>query len=67
MCHPFQLYNPQTFARYAAQTGTTTIINDNLSLFLHLNKKKAFSLLKELNDSPVSMYWWGRYDSQTEL
>lgn len=65
--HPFQLYNPQTFARYAAQTGTTTLINDNLVLFLHLNKKKAFSLLKELNESPVTMYWWSRYDSQTEL
>ncbi|CAM3883273.1 adenine deaminase C-terminal domain-containing protein [Lederbergia lenta] len=65
--HPFQLYNPQTFARYASQTGTTTIINDNLVIFLHLNKEKAFSLLRELNESPVSMYWWSRFDSQTEM
>ena len=39
--HPFQLYNPQTFAQYASQTGTTTLINDNRALFLHLDKKKA--------------------------
>ncbi|MCM3110590.1 adenine deaminase C-terminal domain-containing protein [Lederbergia lenta] len=65
--HPFQLYNPQTFARYASQTGTTTIINDNLVIFLHLNKERAFSLLRELNESPVSMYWWSRFDSQTEM
>ncbi|MBS4209580.1 adenine deaminase C-terminal domain-containing protein [Bacillus sp. FJAT-50079] len=65
--HPFQLYNPQTFSRFAAQTGTTTLINDNLVLFLQLNKKKAFSLLAKLNQSPVSMYWWSRFDSQTEM
>lgn len=65
--HPFQLYNPQTFARYASQTGTTTIINDNIMLVLLLGKKKAFSLLKQLRHSPVSMYWWSRFDSQTEL
>ena len=65
--HPFQLYNPQTFAQYASQTGTTTLINDNRALFLHLDKKKAFSLLKELRNIPVSMYWWCRFDAQTEL
>ncbi len=65
--HPFLLYNPQTFSRYAAQTGTTTTINDNLLLFLHLQKKKAFSLMRKFDESPVTMYWWMRYDAQTEL
>ncbi|PTY81472.1 adenosine deaminase [Heyndrickxia sporothermodurans] len=64
--HPFQLYNPQSFARYASQSGTTTIINDNLVLALQLGKK-AFSLIRELRHSPVTMYWWSRFDSQTEL
>ena len=44
--HPFQLYNPLSFARYAAQFGTTTLINDNMVLALQLEKKKAFSFLK---------------------
>lgn len=65
--HPFQLYNPQTFSHYASLTGTTTLINDNMVMFLHLEKKKAFSLLKEFRNLPVSMYWWCRFDPQTEI
>ncbi|WP_144460913.1 adenine deaminase C-terminal domain-containing protein [Siminovitchia fortis] len=65
--HPFLLYNPQTFSRFAAQTGTTTTINDNLFFFLHLQKKKAFSLLRKVDESPVTMYWWTRFDAQTKL
>lgn len=65
--HPFQLYNPLTFSQYTAKYGTTTLINDNLMLFLQLDKKKAFSLLKELRTIPATMYWWCRFDGQTEL
>ncbi len=65
--HPFQLYNPHTFAKYAAMTGTTTLLNDNMILFLHLQKKKALTFIEELDELPVSMYWWARYDAQTEL
>ncbi|MFK2826057.1 adenine deaminase C-terminal domain-containing protein [Bacillus sp. B190/17] len=65
--HPFLLYNPHSFAEFAAKTGTTTCINDNLMLFLSLEEKKAFSLLEEFRSLPVSMYWWCRYDGQTEL
>ncbi|WP_064094419.1 adenine deaminase C-terminal domain-containing protein [Rossellomorea aquimaris] len=65
--HPFQLYNPQSFSKYASQTGTTTFVNDNLMLFLQLEKKKAFSLLREFNELPTTMYWWTRFDSQTEM
>lgn len=65
--HPFQLYNPQTLAAYASQFGTTTLINDNLALVLNLKKREAFSLLKDLRDMPSTMYWWSRFDSQTEL
>ena len=65
--HPFQLYNPYSFSKFAAQTGTTTFVNDNLVLFLQLNKKKAFTLIDELNKMPVSIYWWARFDAQTEM
>ncbi len=65
--HPFQLYNPYSFSKFAAQTGTTTFVNDNLVLFLQLNKKKAFTLIDELNNMPVSIYWWARFDAQTEM
>ncbi|WP_078429298.1 adenine deaminase C-terminal domain-containing protein [Alkalihalobacterium alkalinitrilicum] len=65
--HPFQLYNPHSFAKYASTRGTTTLINDNLMIFLHLEKKKALSLIEELDELPTSMYWWARYDAQTEI
>ncbi|ANU26079.1 adenine deaminase C-terminal domain-containing protein [Planococcus versutus] len=65
--HPTQLYNPQSFADYAAQGGTTMFLSDNLTFFLSLENKKAFSLLDELAKLPFSFYWWTRFDSQTEL
>ena len=40
--HPFQLYNPRTFAEYAAQLGTTTFISDNLILFMSLENETSF-------------------------
>ncbi|MDV2581708.1 adenine deaminase C-terminal domain-containing protein [Alkalibacillus haloalkaliphilus] len=65
--HPFQLYNPHSLAEYASKRGTTTLVNDNLMLLLLLNKKKAFSLLDDMQNLPVSMFWWARFDSQSEL
>ncbi|MGA9287312.1 MAG: adenine deaminase C-terminal domain-containing protein [Anaerobacillus sp.] len=65
--HPFQLYNPLTLARYASERGTTTLMNDNLLLLLGLPQKKALTLIEKLDEFPVSMYWWARYDSQTQL
>ncbi|MBD1382372.1 adenine deaminase C-terminal domain-containing protein [Metabacillus arenae] len=65
--HPFQLYNPHSLAKYVSQYGTTTFINDNLFLLLHYDKKKALTLLDQLNKLPVQFYWWFRYDLQTEI
>ena len=61
------IYNPLTLAAYASKFGTTTMINDNLLLFLQCDKKKAFSFLQEMRHIPTSMYWWSRFDSQTEI
>ncbi|WP_180955015.1 adenine deaminase C-terminal domain-containing protein [Bacillus sp. V3-13] len=65
--HPFQLYNPHSFSRYASQFGTTTFMNDNMVLVLQLEKRKAFSFLKEMRNLPATMYWWCRFDAQTEI
>ena len=65
--HPFQLYNPHSFAQYVSQSGTTTLINDNMVLALQLSKKKAFSFLKDMRTIPATMYWWCRFDPQTEI
>ncbi|MEH7030089.1 adenine deaminase C-terminal domain-containing protein [Bacillus wiedmannii] len=65
--HPYQLYNPETLANHAMQFGTTTFINDNLTLFFTLQREEAFRLLDEFEKIPASMYWWCRFDAQTEL
>ncbi|HSI68235.1 MAG TPA: adenine deaminase C-terminal domain-containing protein [Planococcus sp. (in: firmicutes)] len=65
--HPFQLYNPHSFADYSAQRGTTAFLSDNLTFFLSMDNEKAFSFLDQLNELPFSFYWWTRFDSQTEL
>lgn len=66
-CHPFQLYNPISFADYASQLGTTTFISDNMSLIFSLPNKKTFSFIDELKKLPFSFFWWARFDGQTEL
>ncbi|WP_141430372.1 adenine deaminase C-terminal domain-containing protein [Bacillus sp. 03113] len=65
--HPFQLYNPLSLASYASKLGTTTLINDNLVLALHLNNTKAFDLMETFKTISATMYWWCRFDGQTEL
>jgi len=65
--HPFQVYNPHSLAHYASQYGTTTLINDNMVLALQIEKNKAFSFMREMRNSPTSMYWWCRFDAQTEI
>ena len=65
--HPYQLYNPASFAKFAAQTGTTTFLSDNMSLVFLTENEKAFTLLRELANYPFSFYWWSRFDSQTEI
>ena len=52
--HPFQLYNPHSFADFAAQTGTTTFISDNMTFVSLLeNNNFAFSI-KSKQESVVS-------------
>lgn len=65
--HPFQLYNPHSFGKYVSQFGTTTLINDNLFLLFQSNKKKALTLVRELNKLPMQYFWWARFDLQTEV
>lgn len=65
--HPSQLYNPHTLAKYSSQFGTTTLINDNMVLMMQLDKTKSFSFLSKMQEMPTTMYWWCRFDPQTEL
>ena len=65
--HPFQIYNPHSFADYAVQSGTTMFISDNMGFALQLPNKKTFTILDEFKKLPFAFYWWCRFDSQSEL
>lgn len=63
--HPFQLYNIETFSHYAAQTGTTTSISDNLIHYLGTTEEENMRLLDEIQALPFHIFSWVRLDSQT--
>ncbi len=65
--HPFQLYNPVSFAEFASQGGTTTFLSDSLTFFLVLENEQSFNMLDQMNQLPFAFYWWARFDSQTVL
>lgn len=63
--HPFQIYNPVTFADYIMQKGTTTCINDNIMFYGLLSMDEWVRLMEELSRHPVKMLWWCRLESQS--
>ncbi|RYL93400.1 adenine deaminase [Sporolactobacillus sp. THM7-4] len=65
--HPSQLYHPQSFAEYAARSGTTGMICDNGVFFRSLSDDEAFRLIDKLDQLPTSFYWWCRYDPQSAV
>ncbi|WP_254901159.1 adenine deaminase C-terminal domain-containing protein [Tuberibacillus sp. Marseille-P3662] len=65
--HPFQLYHPETLAKYAAAGGTTTLISDNMVFFMQMSDQQAFNIIERLNQLPTTFFWWTRFDSQTVM
>lgn len=63
--HPFMLTNPVHYSAFAAKHGTTTMIHDNLPLFLQLENEQAFQFIEKMNKLPYSAYWWARLDGQS--
>jgi adenine deaminase len=64
--HPFQWYNPLTWGEYLLRQGTTTSINDNMSLFSKLNDDQALQFIDKLNKERSHLWlWWSRFDAQT--
>ncbi|WP_202080904.1 adenine deaminase C-terminal domain-containing protein [Caldalkalibacillus salinus] len=64
--HPFQWYNPFTWGDYVLKQGTTTSINDNMSLFKHLTDDQALQFIERLDAEGDHLWlWWSRFDAQT--
>ncbi|MFC4769408.1 adenine deaminase C-terminal domain-containing protein [Effusibacillus consociatus] len=64
-CHPFQLYNPDSLARYVLPHGTTTLVNDNMGLYLLVEEDIFIRMMDEMGTWPVKMLWSARLDPQT--
>lgn len=63
--HPFQIYNPDSLARFVLPHGTTAMVNDNMGLYLLVNERIFFEMIEEMGTWPVKMLWSARLDPQT--
>lgn len=63
--HPFQIYNPDSLARFVLPHGTTTMVNDNMGLYLLVNERIFLEMIEEMGTWPVKMLWSARLDPQT--
>jgi adenine deaminase len=64
--HPFQTYNPDTLARYALSHGTTTMVNDNMGLYLLLKERSFLEFIEEISNWQIKMLWSTRLSPQTK-
>jgi len=65
--HPFQLYNPVTYAGAVLARGTTCSVNDDLILRLSLGFGQLGRFVESMTRLPIKMAWWTRLDPQAHL
>src|SRR5699024_1742207 len=65
--HPFQLYNSGNFCEDCYKIVTSTFINYFIPFFSLFDRNKAFRLINVFFKLPISVFWLGRFDSQSML
>lgn len=65
--HPYQIYNFRTLGEYALTRGTTTLVIDNLSFYLLLDRERLLELVRESQRFPVKYFWWMSLDPHNSL
>ncbi|HWQ71451.1 MAG TPA: adenine deaminase C-terminal domain-containing protein [Desulfitobacteriaceae bacterium] len=63
--HPWLIYNPVSFASAVLPLGTTTLVCDNLALFLQGGEEGFTRLINWMADLAVDFYWSARLLSQS--
>ena len=63
--HPFQLYNPSSYAQYVLRYGTTCSINDTLLFLGTMKIDNLLDMVEALAGLPIKMLWSARLDPQT--
>lgn len=64
--HSFQTYNPLSLSEFALTRGTTTMLHDNLPIFMYLERTQMEEFLQAMWEFPVKNYWWCRIDPQVQ-
>ncbi|MGB8955640.1 MAG: adenine deaminase C-terminal domain-containing protein, partial [Tumebacillaceae bacterium] len=65
--HPFQLYNPVTYAESILARGTTCSVNDNLVLYMAMEFGQVGRFFESMSELPIKMVWSVRLDPQAHL
>ncbi|MFD3448887.1 adenine deaminase C-terminal domain-containing protein [Microbacteriaceae bacterium 4G12] len=63
--HPYQMYNITSLGEFALSLGTTTLVNDNLLFYLHMENHDLEYLIDYSANLPIKNYWWARLDPQS--
>ncbi|WP_066632753.1 adenine deaminase C-terminal domain-containing protein [Desulfolucanica intricata] len=63
--HPFLMYNPVSLTEKILPLGTTMMVADNLFFFRELGPEGFESLIEDLKDLPLKIFWSTRLDPQT--
>jgi len=63
--HPWEIYNPVSLAEAALCRGSTTIVGDNLFLFIYFGAKGFLKIVDLLDNLPVRFYWTARIINHT--
>ncbi|WP_018130299.1 adenine deaminase C-terminal domain-containing protein [Effusibacillus pohliae] len=64
--HPWVIYNPVSFAVKVLSLGTTTIVNDNLFFYLHMEVEGFAKMVRDLQVLPINHLWLARIVSQAD-
>lgn len=65
--HPFQLYNPVSYAEAILARGTTCSVNDDLILYMSMEFGQVGRFFDKLSRLPIKMMWSARLDPQSHL
>lgn len=65
--HPFQLYNPMSYAEAVLARGTTCSVNDDLVVHLNMEFSQVGRFFETMSGLPIKMVWSVRLDPQAHL
>ncbi len=63
--HPWFVYNPVSIMEVALASGTTTMLCDNLILYINLGAERFLKILKALDNYPLRLLWTARVMSHS--